>query len=199
MPCCEGFRSQWYCACYWLCEGRGIYSVRGSDSVVANIGDLVTIPAKAGTDEYRKVNGADSPTRLTGNTFECLAICEDVGSLDIAVDRDPSSYGSPTLPIVPSPTLVDGVSPLSGVGSFESSRPSLPSIAEFSDLSPNCETFKYIKRVDELDFLSLPLSKKKLKKLKKQNHAAKSANASSDARVVGGFFVWFSCARGVGL
>ena len=127
---------------------------RGSVRVEASIGDLVNIPipAKAGSDEYRKVIGVESPTRLTGTTFECLAIGEDDGPLDRT--------------IVPSPTL------LSGVGPLDSSRPAIPSNADFSDSSTICETFKHIKRVEELDYPSLPISKKKLKKLKKQNHAA---------------------------
>ena len=78
--------------------------------------------------------------------------------LDIAIDRGPSSYGSPTIPVVSGPTLDGVVSPLSGVGSLDSSRAGLPCIAEFSDSSPNCETFKHIKGIDELDYPSLPLS-----------------------------------------
>ena len=119
------------------------------------------------------------PIRLTGNTFECLAISDDVGTLDIAVEHGPSKYGSPTIPVVSVPPLAGVVSPLSGAGSLDSTRPGLPSITEFSDTSPNCETFKHIKRIDELDYSSLPLSKRKLKKMKKQKHVAKSANASS--------------------
>ena len=42
--------------------------------------------------------------------------------LDIAIDRGPSSYGSPTIPVVSGPTLDGVVSPLSGVGSLDSSR-----------------------------------------------------------------------------
>ena len=61
----------------------------GSNIVVADIGDLITTLVKVGTDEYRKVNGADIPTRLSDNTFECLATCEDVGTLGIAVDPPP--------------------------------------------------------------------------------------------------------------
>ena len=151
------------------------------DSVVSNIGDLITTPAKDGTDVSRKVNGADSPTRLTGNPFECLASCEDADTLDLVVDLVPSSYGSFTVPDVTSPTLDDIIPPISGVGSLEPSRLDIPSVAEFSDSSPTCEAFKHIKRIDELDYPSLPMSKKKLKNLKKQIHVAKSANPSSDA------------------
>ena len=79
----------------------GFTSGRGPVSDVANIGDLVTTPTKSGTVEYRKVKGADSPTKLTNNTFESLAICEEGGALDITV--------------VLSLTLVDVVSPLSGI------------------------------------------------------------------------------------
>ena len=62
----------------------------------------------------RNVNGSDSHTRLTGNPFECLASCEDAGTLNIAVDLVPSSYGSPAVSDVPSPTLDVIVPPISG-------------------------------------------------------------------------------------
>ena len=150
-------------------NGAGSTTGEGPDSVDNPIGEPITNSNKVSTDGIRKVNGAVSHT-MTGNTFECLATCGDI-----------SSYGSPSLPIVPNPTLDDAVDPLIGIGSTESSWPVLPSIADFSDSSPVFETFKNIKRIDELDSLTLPLSKKKLKKLKKQQHVAKSAISSSYA------------------
>ena len=155
-------------------DAAGSSPVSGSVSVVADIGDLFTNLVKAG-----KVKVTDIPIRLTGNTFECLSICDDADTLEVVVERGPSRYESPTRPVVSGTPLAGVVSPLSGVGSLDSSKPGLPNLAYFSDTSPNCETFKHIKRIDELDYLSFPLSKKKLKKHKKQKHVAKSANASS--------------------
>ena len=142
--------------------------VKGRDIVDNPIGDPITNPEKVGTEEIMKVKGAVSHTRIYGNTFECLATCEEDVSIAIAVDRDTFRCGSPSLPVVPNSTLDNVVDPFSGVGSTESPRPVLPGIADFSDSSPICETFKNIKRIDELEYPSLPLSKKKLKKLKKQ-------------------------------
>ena len=153
--------------------------ISGSDSVVAGIGDLITSPVKAGSDKYIKVKVDYNPIRLTGNTFECLALSDDVDPLDIAVERGSSRYGSPTILVDSVPSLTGIISPLSRAGTLDSTRPGLPSITEFSDTSPNCEMFKHIKRIDELDYSSLSLSKRKLKKLRKQKHVSKSANASS--------------------
>ena len=150
-------------------NGAGSTTVEGPDIVDNPIGEPITNSNKVSTDGIRKFNGAGSRT-MTGNTFECLATCGDI-----------SSYGSPSIPIVPNPTLDDAVDPLNGIGSTESPRPVLSSIADFSDSSPVFETFKNIKRIDELDLPTLPLSKKKLKKLKKQQHVAKSAIFSSYA------------------
>ena len=147
-------------------DTAGSSSMRCPVRVTADIVNHITTPVKARMDTV-----ADIPKRLTGNTFECLAICEDSGSLEEDVEHGPSRFGSPTL------AGVSDISNLNGVGSLDSSKPVLPNLTDYSDTSPNYETFKHIKRVDELDYLSLPLSKKKLKKLKKQQHSDKSANA----------------------
>ena len=64
-------------------------------NVAADIVNHITTPVKAGKDIV-----SDIPTRLTGNTFECLAICEDFGTLEVDVERGPSRYGSLTTPVV---------------------------------------------------------------------------------------------------
>ena len=112
------------------------------------------------------------------NTFESLAICEEAGTLEVAVEQCPSSYGSHTIPVGTDTFNADVTSTINGVGPLDSSKPDLPNVSDFSDTSPSFETFKHIKRIDELDYLSLPMSKKKLKKLWKQKHSKKSANAS---------------------
>ena len=123
-----------------------------------------TIPGKTGNVQNTDIQG-----RLTGNTFECLAICDDASNLEESVDQNTAVVSVTTTPNLNST--------LSGLGSLESSKLDLSNLADFSDTSPICETFKHIKGVDELDYL--PLSKKKLKKLRKQNHAIKSAKSSS--------------------
>ena len=143
-------------------DAAGSSSMSGPVIVAADIVNHITTPVKAGEDKV-----ADIPKRLTGNTFECLAICEDSGTLEVDVERDPSRYGSPTIPVVSDTSIAGVISTLAGVGSLDASKPNLPDLADFSDTSPNYETFKHIKRIDELDYLSLPLSMKKLKKLKK--------------------------------
>ena len=95
----------------------GYVAAAGSVSGVTDIGDPITTPVKAG-----KVKDVVIPIRLTGNTFECLAICDDAGTQEVAVERGPSGYGSPTIPVVSNP-LAGVVSPLSGVGSLNSSKP----------------------------------------------------------------------------
>ena len=162
------------------CPAKSYVIATGSSSmsdpvnVAADVVNHITTPVKAGKDTVY-----DIPTRLAGNTFECLAICEDSGTLEIDVEWGPSRYGSPTTPVVSDTSIAGDISTLSGVGPLDPSKPDLPSLADYSDTSPNYETFKHIKRVDELDYLSLPLSKKKLKKLKKQQHADKSAKTST--------------------
>ena len=121
----------------------------------------ITTPGKAGNIKVTDIQG-----RLTGNTFECLSICDDASILEVAVDRTIADMSETNVPNV--------ISTLSGVGSLDSSKLDLPNIADFSDTSPVCETFKHIKRIDELDYLSM--SKKKLKKLRKRDHATKSTD-----------------------
>ena len=132
-------------------DAAGSSPGHGAVKVDTVIIDLTTSPVKVG-----KVNVADIQIRVAVNTFECLAICDDAGTLEVSVERDPSKDGVPTIPVVSSPSL-----------------------DEFSNTSPICETFKHIKGIDELDLLALPFSKKKLKKLKKQKLADKSAIPSS--------------------
>ena len=138
--------------------------VRCTVNVDADIDNHITTPNKA-----RNVKVDVIPERLTGNTFECLAICDEAGNLEVAID--------PSITVVSDTIIPNDISTLSGLGSLDSSKPDLPTIADFSDTSPICETFKHIKRIDELDYLLL--SKKKLKKLRKQKHATKSANSIS--------------------
>ena len=133
----------------------------------------ITTPGKAGN-----VQVSDIQERLTGNTFECLSICDDAGNPKVAVDTIAAGTDS---------TIPNVISTLSGVGSLESPKLDLINIAEFSDTSPVCETFKQVKRIDELDYL--PLSKKKLKKLRKQEHATKSANSSSRVDTISPYIV----------
>ena len=83
---------------------------------------------------------------MTGNTFECLTICDDASNLEESVDQ--------TIAVVSDTTTPNLNSTQRGLGSLESSKPDLSSIADFSDTSPICETFKHIKRVDELDYLT---------------------------------------------
>ena len=128
-------------------DTAGSVPINGSDSVFDGIGDLINTPVKAGSDKYIKVNVVDNPIRLSGNTFECLALSDDSSPLAIAVDRASSSYGSPTITVVSDPYLTSISSHPNGPGSLDSSKPSLPSITEFSDSSLNCETFKHIKRI----------------------------------------------------
>ena len=137
------------------------------------IDNHITTPGKAGN-----VHVSDIQERLTGNTFECLSICDDAGNPKVAVDT--IAAGTDT-------TIPNVISTLSGVGSLESPKLDLINIVEFSDTSPVCETFKQVKRIDELDYL--PLSKKKLKKLRKQEHATKSANSSSRVDTISPYIV----------
>ena len=162
----------------------GSSPVSGTVNVDVDIDNHITTSGKAGN-----VKVADIPKRLTGNTFECLAICEDAGNLEVAIDRGPPKYGSPTISVVSDTTIPNVISTLSGLGSLDYSKPYLPNIADFSDTSPIYETFKHIKRIDELDYLTLPLSKKKLKKLKKQKHADKSTNSSSSVDTISPYIV----------
>ena len=133
------------------CPAKSHVNATGSPSmsdpvnVVADIVNHTTTPKKAGKDTVY-----DIPTRPTGNTFECLAICEDSGSLEIDVEQGPSRYGSPTTPAVSDASIVGVISTLSGVGPLDSSKPDLSILADYLDTSPNYETFKHIKRVDEL-------------------------------------------------
>ena len=129
-----------------------------------NIVTAITSTGKAGNVKVTDIQG-----RLTGNTFQCLTICDDAGNLEATFDRTIADNSDTTDPNV--------ISNLSGVGSLDSSNLDLINIADFSDTSPVCDTFKHIKRVDELDYL--PLSKKKLKKLRKREHATKFVNLSS--------------------
>ena len=128
-------------------DAVGSVPANGSDSVVAGTGDLITTQVKVGSDKYKKVNVVDNPIRLSDNTFECLALSDDVGPLAIVVDCASSSYGSPIITVVSDPSLTSISSHPNGPGSLDSSRPGLPSITEFSDSSPNCETFKHVKRI----------------------------------------------------
>ena len=57
-------------------------------NVDADIVNHITTLAQAGKDTV-----ADIPTRLTGNTFECLAICEDSGTLKVDVEHGPPDMG----------------------------------------------------------------------------------------------------------
>ena len=114
--------------------------VYGSVKVDTVIGDLITSPVKVG-----QVNVVDIPIRLDGNTYECLVVYDDVATLEVAVECDPSRDGIPTIPVISGPPPDGAVSSLSGVRSLDYYRPGLPSLAEFSDTSPNCETFKHIK------------------------------------------------------
>ena len=139
-----------------------------------NIECLITSPGKVGN-----VKDTDIQGRLTGNTFECLTMCDDAGNLEAAVDRTIADNSDTTDPNV--------FSNLSGVGTLDSSNLDLQNIADYSDTSPVCVTFKHIKRIDELD--CLPLSKKKLKKLRKREHATKSANRSSSVETTSPYIV----------
>ena len=138
---------------------KAVKAAEGMDSPI-------TTPGKAGNVKVNDIQG-----RLTGNTFECLSICDDASILEVAVDRTITDMSETNVPNV--------VSTLSGVGSLDSSKLDLPNIADFSDTSPVCETFKHIKRIDELDYLSM--SKKKLNKLRKRDHATKSTNLRGSA------------------
>ena len=115
-------------------NGAGSSPASGSDKVVADIVNLITSTVKARHEEYRKVNGADIPTRLSGNSLECLATCEDVETLGIVVEPGPPSYGSPSVSDVLDPTIVGVVSPLSGIGSLDSYKPGPTSGVDFRTL-----------------------------------------------------------------
>ena len=82
-------------------------------SIVANAGDDIdnhTTPSKAGIVKINYIQGT-----LTGNTFECLTICDDASNLEETFDR----------------AVVSNVkSTLSGLGSLESSKIDLPNIAD---------------------------------------------------------------------
>ena len=67
----------------------------GPDNVAVDIINHITSPVKA-----RKEKDVDIPKSLSGNTFECLAICEDSGNLEVDIERSPSRYGSPTTPVI---------------------------------------------------------------------------------------------------
>ena len=138
------------------------------------IDNHITTPAKAGNAKVTNIQ-----ERLTGNTFECLTICDEASNLEVAVDR--------TIAVVSDTTIPNVISTLSEVGSLDSSKLDFPNIADFLDTSLVCEAFKHIKRIDELDYL--PLSKKKLKKLRKQEHATKSANSSSSVDTISPYIV----------
>ena len=133
-----------------------------------------TTPGKAGN-----VQITDTKDRLTGNTFECLTLCDDASNFEEIVDSTTVVGSDTTTPYVKS-SLV-------GLESLESSKLDLPNVTEFSDTSPICETFKHIKRIDELDLL--PLSKKKLKKLRKQNHATKITKSRSSVDTLSPYIV----------
>ena len=149
------------------------FPVNKAGNTAEEIDIHITTPGKAGN-----VQVSDIQERLTGNTFECLSICDDAGNPKVAVDT--IAAGTDT-------TIPNVISTPSGVGSLESPKLDLINIAEFSDTSPVCETFKQVKRIDELDYL--PLSKKKLKKLRKQEHATKSANSSSRVDTISPYIV----------
>ena len=134
---------------------------------------------RATPGKARNVQITDTKDRLTGNTFECLNLCDDASNLEETVDRTTAVGSDTTIPYVKSS--------LSGLESLESSKLDLPNVADFSDTSPICETFKHIKRIDELDLL--PLSKKKLKKLRKQKHATKSTKSSSSVDTLSPYIV----------
>ena len=72
-------------------DAAGSSPVSGTVNVDADIDNHIITSGKAGN-----VKVADIPERLTGNTFECLAICEDAGNLEVAVDCGLPKYGSPT-------------------------------------------------------------------------------------------------------
>ena len=143
-------------------------------NVADGIVNHITTPGKAGNVKVTNIQ-----ERLTGNTFECLTICDDAGNLDEVVDS--------AIAVVSNTTTPNVISTLSGLETLDSSKIDLPNMADFSDTSPVCETFKNIKRIDELDYF--PLSKKKLKKLKKQEHASKSANSSSSVITISPYIV----------
>ena len=142
-------------------------------TVAADIINHITTPGKA-----RNIKVTNIHERLTGNTFECLTICDDAGNLEEAVDSATAVVSNTTIPNV--------ISTLSGLRSLDSSKLDLSNMADFSDTSPVYETFKNIKRIDELDY---PLSKKKLKKLKKKEHASKSANSCSSGITISPYIV----------
>ena len=139
-----------------------------------NIDCLITSPGKAGNIKDTDIQG-----RPTGNTFECLTMCDDDGNLEAAVDRTIADNSDTTDPSV--------FSNLSGVGNVDSSNLDLLNIEDYSDTSPVYTTFKHINRIDELD--CLPLSKKKLKKLRKQEHATKSATRSNSVETTSPYIV----------
>ena len=95
-------------------------------STVNAADDIVNHITNPGKTENVKVT--DIQERLTGNTFECLTICDDAGSLEVAVDSNVAVVSDTTIPNV--------ISTLSGLGSLESSKPDLPNIANFPDTSP---------------------------------------------------------------
>ena len=159
--------------------------VRGTVNLDAD--NHITTPNMAGNVKVDAIQ--------TGNTFECLAICEEAGNLEVAIDPTITDVSDTTIQKVAVDTIAiatdtttpNVISTLSGGGSLESPKLDLANIAEFSDTSPVCETFKQVKRIDELDYL--PLSKKKLKKLRKQEHATKSANSSSRVDTISPYIV----------
>ena len=105
----------------------GVDAVDSSQvSIVANAGDDIdnhTTPSKAGIVKINDIQG-----RLTGNTFECLTICDDASNLEETFDR----------------AVVSNVkSTLSGLGSLESN-------AGASINTPNIENSALI--IEELDW-----------------------------------------------
>ena len=111
---------------------------------VHTIDDIVqpTTPGKTGD-----VQNTNIQERLTSNSFEYLAICDDASLLEETVDRTTEVASITTVPNVKSS--------LRGLGSLEASRLDTPNTADFSDTSPICDTFKHIKRIDELDYFAV--------------------------------------------
>ena len=86
-------------------DAAGSSPVSGTVNADADIDNHITNPGKAGN-----VKVADISERLSCNTFECLAICDDAGNLEVGVERGPPKYGSPTIPVVSYTNIPDVIS-----------------------------------------------------------------------------------------
>ena len=75
----------------------------------------------------------DAAGSLSMSCSVSVAANLDVGTLEVVVDRGPSRYGSPTIPVVSNTSINGVVSTLSGDRSLDSSNPDIPNLTDFLD------------------------------------------------------------------